>query len=125
TLRRSSRRGAWSSTTSTPPTGPAPAGSSSFAYCPTGVDEYEREPKWFPLIGRSLRDGPALFPVYGLDLTKSSLGATFGRREKHSRGRDKPGRQSSAGRNPGARSQRGVTARLGWVRRLRLLREQR
>ena len=31
---------------------------------------YERKPKWFPLIGRSLRDGPALFPVYGWDLNQ-------------------------------------------------------
>src|SRR5207253_7650007 len=29
--------------------------------------KYEREPRWFPLIGRSLRDGPALPPVYGWD----------------------------------------------------------
>ena len=44
--------------------------SKACGYCPTGVGEYEREPRWFPLIGRSLRDGPALFPEYGLDLSK-------------------------------------------------------
>jgi len=35
--------------------------------CPPveGLRIYERKPKWFPLIGRSLRDVPALLPVYG------------------------------------------------------------
>src|SRR5579864_60080 len=31
----------------------------------------EREPGWFPLIGRSLRDGPAHPPVYGSDFLTS------------------------------------------------------
>src|SRR5438477_215582 len=35
-----------------------------------GWISYEREPRWFPLIGRSLRDGPALLPVYGWDSFK-------------------------------------------------------
>ncbi len=55
---------------------------------------YERKPKWFPLIGRSLRDGPALLPVYGWDFLKKSLEATFGR----------PGRQVAAGVNPAAKA---------------------
>src|SRR6267378_2127149 len=48
----------------------------------------EREPRWFPLIGRSLRDGPALLPVYGLDFSKWSLVAAPGRPGGQSRGRD-------------------------------------
>src|SRR6266550_3745478 len=32
------------------------------------LEVYEREPKWFPLIGRALRAGPAHPPVYGFTL---------------------------------------------------------
>jgi len=32
---------------------------------------YEREPEWFPLIARSLRDGAAHPPVYRWDLIEN------------------------------------------------------
>src|SRR6266550_3023926 len=35
------------------------------------LEVYEREPKWFPLIGRALRAGPAHPPVYRLAFFQS------------------------------------------------------
>jgi hypothetical protein len=36
------------------------------------ADDMRREPEWFPLIARSLRDGAALPPVYRWDLTEEA-----------------------------------------------------
>src|SRR5690242_3135221 len=46
--------------------------------------------------GHALRAEPALFPVYGWDLSKKSLDATFGRPIRQSCGRDEPGRRDHA-----------------------------
>src|SRR6266851_2308837 len=52
----------------------------------------EGKPRWFSLIGRSLRDGPAPIPVYGWDFSRQPLDASLG---------DK-GDKVAAGVNPAA-----------------------
>src|SRR5438552_15668298 len=60
---------------------------------------YEGKPRWFSLIGRSLRDGPAPIPVYGWALSLRASTAHVWEALETNCGRDEPGRHHYVGRN--------------------------